>query len=385
MRPLRSSPEFRTRSSLVLSLCVLSSDQKKHVFELLALSSVCHTWRSSAVHIPRLWAEVLDNLMHPSRRDPFHSSWVDLLATRAQRLPISLLIYTSMGRHRDLLPIIREHQQHIGKLRIRACDPVCSDALRLLTEPAPLLTSFFVEDVYGQSAKSLPANIFAKNTPNLQRLELINVALPWISDPFMFSNLKDLRLEYYPSDKDIVTLPCLLDALSAMPELVSLALASCPFIPSGASTSPNFSLCLRHVNHLEMRSVSALVGALFIRSVSLPSLKKLDLRIESDYNDTLRGLFHDVLFCHGDTPLFFRPFTDLVISQDDITTDGIRITASCGSEIETPGSCTEYGHYTASQRMHGLPLLGTPTLLTPKPRAHMSYPTTRRSQTTNTP
>lgn len=305
------------------------------VDDLFALSSVSSYWRDIAIHTPILWADALKHFEENSYiyfdkiTDPVIST-MDLLATRAQDLPISWNIYV-MDNLPDYpwLPFLDKHKHHLGELYILADVLSAAQILTHFTQPMPLLETLGVSLHRGGTIRlSLPPDLFGRSAPNLKELELRDVNLP--SPDFTattFFNVRHMNMgrsdRHSAADRD-VTVSRVLETLAAMPNLEEI-IFFLRVLPDDLSSQPRSlkPVFLKDLRSFRLDYVDCRIFSSFMKSLSLPSLERLDLSIDLTEaitdSDILRVLCHQLLEEHAGTPLFSRPFEYVNISFRNTT------------------------------------------------------------------
>lgn len=299
---------------------------------LFALSRVCSNWRDIAIQTPILWVGALKYLMenldliYYGKLTDRVISMMDLWATRAQGLPIcwNINVMDDLPNH-PLLPFLDKHKHHVGELIIHSDVLSAAQILTHVTQPMPLLESLSLFSVRrgGTIRLSLPPDLFGHDAPNLKKMELRNVNLP---SPDLtattFFNIRHLNMTFDDNPVRDITVSRVLGLLAAMPNLEEI-IFSFRILPDGLSDQPRSlkAVVLKNLRFFSLDLVDCRIFISFMKALSLPSLERLYLDIDLNYEDArigsdiLRVLCQHLLEQYSGTPLFTHPFEYIHISD----------------------------------------------------------------------
>ncbi|TFY66756.1 hypothetical protein EVG20_g4325 [Dentipellis fragilis] len=225
----------------------------------ILVTHVCRRWRYAALDNSTLWSHISFAL---------GSEWT---ARMLERSRVSPLVIQASGPGRDLPPNLgaqlRPYLSRTRVLELYAQIDTLEEILTPLVEHAPILQSLRLRADRGDepSVISPTPNFLSLSTPNLRRVRLENVFIPWTSPIFQNPEHLQISLPVFDQDdwlgEDVdrpwdASLPGFLAMLEATPGLKSLHLDNA--IPSISTMS---SQALDHTS-----------------TVSLPDLVDLTLK-----------------------------------------------------------------------------------------------------------
>jgi hypothetical protein len=202
-----------------------------------AITHVCQRWRDVALNDPTLWAEP----------DFCHPLWATEMLKRSKKAHLTVLYNVGQTRshYRWRIPTVLNDTlrqlDRVSSLSLAICTDYESHRSclsQLKSQPAPVLQSLSLKDVdssFPGPHGSLSSDFLQGSAPELRRLELDRIFLPW--DSPLYDNLTELIIT---SLKKRPTMPQLLYALEKMANLQGLYLAhTLPTVNTDVTTPPD--------------------------------------------------------------------------------------------------------------------------------------------------
>lgn len=207
----RLTPASRLPSELlciVFMFCVrCRSSSKKKIFDLIAITHVCQTWRNVALQYPSLWSCPVFS----------YPTWAALMLERSGDALLSVGVQCTWRSPRiaELVPVALQHIARISELRLNVEDQTYKDCSEELLPYAPQLHTLHL----GRCGRALGARVAhilpslllgGRVLPLLRDLELTACPVPWNSP--LFTDLTRLALRHFvvpeerPSLEDIATI-----------------------------------------------------------------------------------------------------------------------------------------------------------------------------------
>ena len=243
----------------------------------ITVTHVCSLWRQVALNHSTLWT---------CQRFNLGLEWTAEMLNRADNAPLNLTLseefLLSQPSDDDATTVISKLLHRAGTLTIEE-GAFTTAALKIITQPAPLMSSLYISSSRGQFV-TLPRSLFADSAPRLRHLFLCNILPIWTAPALTGLKGLTIKINRHTDVCDIPSYTDLFNAFRAMPGLESLELAGC--LPLGAFPHP-----------------------LKERNVEFPKLRSL----------TLHG--HTTGFCHIVEHLDFPPETIVggTCLTDDVT------------------------------------------------------------------
>ncbi|KAI0676052.1 hypothetical protein C8Q78DRAFT_1007887 [Trametes maxima] len=286
-----------------------------HAYKWIALTHVCRAWRDIALNTPRLWSRVVI-----TRPDAAMAA-----LARSRKAPLwltSVLLHPEDFRATMLCDTLRGESTRLKELNISGPSRLVQMLSAGWTTPAITLEKLTLSSDFPQCDRnyvlpSMPvsAEIFSREVPRLQHLEIHRIAIDW-PNPLFCSTLRTLAVHSrydMPASVKEGEFRKLLDALERMVSLENLQLnEAIPRLLDDAATMGRL-IALPNLRRLDLFADASESANLF-RHLSLPIDVQMIIngRNEKGADDLVR-VFSDQL--SDSTPLCIARLAPLYSSQ----------------------------------------------------------------------